>query len=112
MLMANLRSSNQARFYKPEKYTKFGAYQMMKCTTMDSFTAMMGEIEESNGRVIISVFENIISDAASQAKGDDDRKELIKESINKVLTLIESTSAKLPESKFCIIMPLLRPAIE
>jgi len=112
--MANLLigSSNLARFYKPEKFNKFGTYQMMKCTTMDSFTAMLGEIEESNGKVIISVFENIISDAAAPAKGEDDRKELIKEAIDKVLSLIESTSTKLPVSKFCIIMPLLRPALE
>jgi hypothetical protein len=50
--MANLLigSSNLARFYKPEIFKDFRQYQMMKCTTMDSFNALMMEIEAGKNR--------------------------------------------------------------
>jgi hypothetical protein len=110
--MANLLigSSNLARFYKPELFKEFRPYQMMKCTTMDSFSALMTELEEGRNNVIISVFENIITDAAKPAKDDDTVNKLIGEAIKTSVSLIGKTAARLPESKFCIVMPLMRPA--
>ena len=110
--MANLLigSSNLARFYKPELFMEFRPYQMMKCTTMDSFSALMTELEEGRNNVIISVFENIITDAAKPAKDDDTVNKLIGEAIKTSVSLIGKTAARLPESKFCIVMPLMRPA--
>jgi hypothetical protein len=67
--MSNLLigSSNLARFYKPEKFKEYRPYQMMKCTTMDSFVALMAELEDGCNKVVISVFENIIADAAKSS---------------------------------------------
>jgi hypothetical protein len=105
-------SSNLARFYKTEVFKDFKPYQMMKCTTMDSFSAQMMEIEEGKNNVVVSVFENIIVDAANSSKSDADREKKIKDSIRGAFSLIQTTSRRLPDSKFCIVMPLRRPAIE
>jgi hypothetical protein len=42
-----------ARFYKFLIYQDFKEYQLMKCTTMDSFSALMAEIEDGANNVII-----------------------------------------------------------
>jgi hypothetical protein len=77
---------------------------------MDSFTAMMWEVEEGKKSVVISVLENIIVDEA-KASGNEDRSKNIKDVIKKAMALIETTSIRLPKSKFCIVMPLIRPAV-
>ena len=105
-------SSNLARFYKTEVFKDFKPYQMMKCTTMDSFSAQMMEIEEGKNNVVVSVFENIIVDAANSSKSDAERDKKIKDSVKGAFSLIQTTSRRLPDSKFCIVMPLRRPAIE
>ena len=105
-------SSNVARFYNHASYKEYNQYQMMKCTTMDSFTALMTEIEDSsNNNVIISVLENIIVDAADKAKTEEERKDQIRSAIRKAIGLIEVTATRLPGSKFCVVSPLKRPAI-
>jgi len=111
--MSNLLigSSNLARFYKPEIFKDFRPYQMMKCTTMESFSALMNELEDGSNSVIISVFENIIIDSTRPAKDEDDKNRLIIESIKFSVDLIGKTASRLPESKFCVVMPLMRPAI-
>jgi hypothetical protein len=110
--MSNLLigSSNFARFYKPDLYKDFRPYQMMKCTQLDSFTAMMGEVEDGKNCVVISVFENIIVDAAMAASAEN-RNKHIEAAIQKVMGLIDDTAGRLPDSKFCIVMPLMRPAV-
>ena len=112
--MSNLLigSSNLARFYKPEKFKEYRPYQMMKCTTMDSFVALMAELEDGCNKVVISVFENIIADAAKASKTDDNQDGLISEAIKITMELIGKTAARLPDSSFCIVMPLMRPALK
>ena len=105
-------SSNVARFYKPEAFKEYNTYQMMKCTTLESFNALMTELEGANNRVIISVFENIIIDSTKPAKKDEERNKLIKESIKSAVALIGKTASRLPDSKFCIVMPLMRPMVK
>ncbi len=106
--MSNLLigSSNLARFYKPDLFTNCRPYQLMKCTTMDSFSALMTELEDGSNSVVISVFENIIVDAAKTTKDETKRSDLIKVSIKNAVDLIGKTAARLPESKFCVVMPL------
>ena len=111
--MSNLLigSSNVARFYKYESFREYNQYQMMKCTTMDSLTALVAEIEEGNNKVIISVMENIIVDMASGAKTETSRLSLIKTAVKDAIGLIETTATRLPGSKFCLVSPLRRPAV-
>jgi hypothetical protein len=86
-------------------FQDFKEYQMMKCTNMDSFSALMSEIEEGANNVIVSVIENLIVDSAKSAKNDGERVDLINKAIKKVFEVIEKTSARLPDSKFCFVMP-------
>jgi hypothetical protein len=79
---------------------------MPECTRMDSFTAMMWEVEEGKKSTVISVLENIIVDEA-KAYGEEDSSKHIK----KAMALIETTSIRLQKSKFCIVMTLMRPAV-
>jgi hypothetical protein len=111
--MSNLLigSSNIARFYKYDSFRDYNQYQMMKCTTMDSLTALIAEIKDGNNHVIISVLENIIVDMAAGAKTEVARTTLIKTAIKEAITLIESTATRLPGSKFCLVSPLKRPAV-
>jgi len=111
--MANLLigSSNVARFYKYLLYQDFKEYQLLKCTTMDSFSALMAEIEDGANNVIVSVIENIVVDAAEPTKTEDERTTSIRDAVRRVIEVIEKTSTRLPESKFCIVMPLKRPAV-
>jgi hypothetical protein len=111
--MANLLigSSNVARFYKYDSFREFNQYQLLKCTTMDSFTALMTEIKEGNNNVIISVLENIIVDSADGAKTEDARLTQIRSAVEKAIGLIETTATRLPKSKFCVVSPLKRPVV-
>jgi hypothetical protein len=61
-------SSNVYRFYKPELFKDNRVYNMIKCTRKESFLATMSEFEEGN--VVVSIFENLIVDAASKESGD------------------------------------------
>jgi hypothetical protein len=79
---------------------------------MDSFSALMTELEDGSNSVVISVFENIIVDAAKTTKDETKRSDLIKVSIKNAVDLIGKTAARLPESKFCVVMPLKRPAVK
>ena len=111
--MSNLLigSSNVAKFYKPDLFKDFKPYQMMRCTTMDSFSALMKEIEDGYNNVVVSVLENIIVDAAGSAKTDETIAKKIVESIKKVTDLVENTAFRLPDSKFILVMPLKRPSV-
>ena len=110
--MANILvgSSNVARFYKVDRFKDFRQYNMAKCTTMESFKATMSEMEE--GTAIISVFENIIVDAAKNLLTDNAAMEkAILESIDEVLNIVKSVAEKTPNTKIAVVTPLERPAI-
>jgi hypothetical protein len=110
--MANILvgSSNVARFYKVDKFKDFRQYNFSRCTTMDTFKATMTELEE--GVAIISVFENIIVDAAKGLKNEgDELNNAIFKSIDAVLDLISATADRMPETKLAVVTPLRRPAV-
>jgi hypothetical protein len=110
--MANILvgSSNVARFYKVDKFKDFRQYNFSRCTTMDTFKATMTELEE--GVAIISVFENIIVDAAKGLKNEGDEiNNAIFKSIDAVLDLISATADRMPETKLAVVTPLRRPAV-
>jgi hypothetical protein len=82
-----------AAFYKPEIFKDFRQYQMMKCTTMYSFSALMMEIKEGKNNVVVSVLENIIVDSANSSKTEETMNKKIKDSIKMAFSLIQTTSA-------------------
>jgi uncharacterized membrane protein YgcG len=111
--MANILigSSNVARFYKIDKFKDFRQYNMAKCTTIESFRATISELEE--GVAIISIFENLIVDAAKNLDKDDSALEkAILLSINEVMALVKTTAERMPGTKIGIVTPLARPSIK
>ena len=102
-------SSNIYRFYKPEAFKDKRMYKMVKCTKIESFMATMLEFDEGN--VVISIFENLIVDAAGKETGDK-RTEAWAGVVTKVLEVIKTEATRRPNSKWSVVMPLMRPAIE
>jgi hypothetical protein len=102
-------SSNVYKFYKPEIFKERRAYNMIKCTRLESFLATMSEFDEGN--VVVSIFENLIVDAASKVP-----KEKAEESWKKVLTevldVINAEATRKPSSKWAVVMPMMRLGVE
>ena len=111
--MANILigSSNVARFYKLDKFKDFRQYNVAKCTTVESFRATISELEE--GFAIISVFENIVVDAAkNKDKENATLENSIRQSIDEIMGLVKSTAERMPGTKIAIVTPLSRPSIK
>jgi hypothetical protein len=102
-------SSNIYRFYKPEAFKDKRMYNMVKCTKIESFMATMLEFDEGN--VVVSIFENLIVDAAGKETGDK-RTDAWAGVVTKVLEVIKTEATRRPNSKWSVVMPLMRPAIE
>jgi hypothetical protein len=68
--MSNLLigSSNIARFYKADSFTKFRPYTLSRCTEYNSFKAIMDESTDKN--FVISVVENFVCNRVKSEKDD------------------------------------------
>ena len=110
--MANLLigSSNLNRHYRPADFQNVRKYEMVKCTQMEGFKVYMNTIDSTKKAVLVSVFENFVVDAV----GADviQPEQLIDECAKDFLTTIVNTAARLPGTKFGIVMPLQRPAVK
>jgi hypothetical protein len=110
--MANMLigSSNVARFYKVDKFKDYRQYNVAKCTTIESFRATISELEE--GVAIISIFENLVVDAAKNLDKDNTALDKsIRQSIDEVMGLVKLTAERMPGTKIGIVTPLGRPSI-
>ena len=103
-------SSNVYRNYKATDFQNFRQYKMVKCTQMSGFNAYMQNLVTDNESVIISVFENFVADAV----GADviEPEETIDRCTKDFLSTIVAAAVKLPKTKFGIVMPLGRPALQ
>jgi hypothetical protein len=110
--MANLLigSSNVSRFYRAKDHSRYREYKVVKCTQASGFKAYMESMEKDKTSVLISVIENFLIDAV----GADVEKpeEAINECIDDFLKIVKETAIKLPNTKFAIVMPMRRPAIQ
>jgi len=109
--MANILigSSNVNRHYRSSDYPGFRKYEMVKCTQATGFKAYMDSIDNSKKAVLISVVENFVIDAV----GADviSPEALIDECIKEYLSTILKAAVRLPDTKFGIVAPLMRPAV-
>jgi hypothetical protein len=76
---------------------------------MTGYTAYMGGLVADNKNVIISVIENFVVDAV----GTDIKKpeEAIDSCIKEFLGTTLNAAVRFPNTKFGIVMPLMRPAL-
>jgi hypothetical protein len=108
--MANLLigSSNVSRFYTTKQFKAYREYKMIKCTDIDSFKAHMIDIKVNIKCVVISVLENFVEDWVKDRT--EEPEEPIVECINDFVETIANTIARLPGTKFGIVLPMGRPA--
>jgi hypothetical protein len=101
-------SSNIARFYKAESFTKFRPYTLSRCTEYNSFQAIMDESTDKS--FVISVVENFL---CNRVKSDeDDIAQIVEEVSSDFLETVRKTAIRLPDSRFAVVMPLQRPALD
>jgi len=102
-------SSNVYRFYKPELFKDNRVYNMIKCTRKESFLATMSEFEEGN--VVVSIFENLIVDAASKESGDQ-KEAAWSKLLTEVIGAIKAEATRKPSSRWAVVMPIARPSVK
>jgi hypothetical protein len=97
-------SSNVYRLYKPGKNTR--NYKMVNCTRMETFEAHISNLVPDNKYVLISVIENFVSDEVTNEAEPDAE---ITHCIRTFLKTLGEVVARLPGTRFCIVMPTHRP---
>jgi hypothetical protein len=103
-------SSNVQRTYHPEKFNGYPPFNMIKCTKMVVFKALMDDINDEK-EIIIYVMENFLCDAVRgvQTPTAEQIDKSIESVINEFMGVIGKTATKLPETRFALVQPILRP---
>jgi hypothetical protein len=109
--MANILigSSNVSRFYHTKDHSSFREYKVVKCTHASGFKAYMSTMGIDKKAVLISVIENFVVDSVGAATANPDKA--IIECVTDFLKVVTETAARLPGTKFAIVMPMRRPAL-
>ena len=96
--------------YKPEKFKEYPPYNMIKCTKIEVFRAVMEEIKEEK-EVIIAVIENFICDSvrAIPAQTSDLIDGAIDAAITDYIGTVRRTAQSLPLTRLALAQPILRP---
>jgi len=102
-------SSNVYRLYNSKDYGQAREYRMIKCTQAESFEAHMLNMAASSKFVVVSVIENFLVDSVTNEEEPDAE---IVHCVRSFLKIVEESSSRLPGTRFAIVMPLQRPAVE
>ena len=102
-------SSNIYRFYEPSKYQNYNPYIMVNCTKMEVFKVKMGELGPEDKEIVISVIENFVCDAVDGVRDETVATGLYTRSVKDFMDTVRETSKRLPESRFALTQPILRP---
>ena len=103
-------SSNVYRPWDELKDEEKAEYKLQRCTKMASFKAMMTMIEDGS-KVIISVIENFVCDAALESTVAEEMEQAVTESLRDFVEVIRETATRLPGAKFVVVEPTQRPGI-
>jgi hypothetical protein len=82
---------------------------MVNCTAIEVFKVKMDELEKVDKEIVISVVENFICDAVKGITDDAATNGLCQKSIKDFLKIVHETANRLPDSKFALAHPILRP---
>ena len=102
-------SSNIARFYKAQSLSQFDPYIMKKCTKFEIFQVQMGHLGPEDKEIIISVIENFLCDAVVGISDRSLAAGIWEKIIKQFMCLVHDKAVNLPETKFALIPPILRP---
>jgi hypothetical protein len=107
-------SSNVQRFYSPETYKNHKPFGMLKTCNLEVFKTRMNALQDEKG-VVIQVIENLLEDAVKGNVREDGTiledvlSNTIKATIKVVMKSVKVAASRMPETKFALIMPILRP---
>jgi len=112
-------SSNVCRNYTAKDFTSYKEYKVLKSVDINSFRAFMGGTGKKN-KVIVSVIENIVTNAGNKLESHDYEEEendakinnCIKATIDEYISIIDEAAEKNPDSRYAIVRPLMRPACD
>jgi hypothetical protein len=105
-------SSNVYRFYRPELYKDYKAYNVVRCTDIITFKAVMENMAEGECGVVVSVLENFLE---RSIVGETEKEAVLSglgETMLEFMRIIKTTASRLPKSKFIIAEPIKRPKNE
>ena len=102
-------SSNIARFYKAQSLSQFDPYIMKKCTKFEIFQVQMGHLGPEDKEIIISVIENFLCDAVVGISDRSLAAGIWEKIIKQFMCLVHDKAVNLPETKFALVPPILRP---
>jgi hypothetical protein len=105
-------SSNVYRFYKTDLYKEFNAYNMVRCTDVVTFKAIVENLEENESEVIVSVLENFLERSVGEDTSEENLFTSLGLAIQNFMKIIGSAAKRLPNSKFAIAEPIQRPKRE
>ena len=105
-------SSNVYRFYRPDLYKDFNTYNVVRCTDIVTFKAVMDNLRESEFGVVVSVIENFLE---RSIVGETETEAVLLgmgDTMDQFMKIIKSTATRLGKSKFAIAEPIKRPKNE
>ncbi len=105
-------SSNVYRFYRSESFPTFKNYSMVRCTDIESFRAIMGNLEEDDKEVIVAVVENFLATGARDETTDEGRTEAMGKTIHDYCQIIKNAAMTNKETKISVALPVKRPKFE
>jgi len=104
-------SSNVYKNYRVSLFANYKEYSMVRCTTIESFEAHMGNLEASETHVVVSVLENLLDKAVTTTNKKKMADE-ISGVINEYFGIINKAATENPGTKFVLIDPILRPKLD
>jgi hypothetical protein len=110
MLRKLIGSSNVKRTYKTLNFSEYPKFEMVKCTNEEVFMVALCEIRSGKGNVIVSVLENILCESVSKIDNLEAINTALENLILEYLELVKTAANKMPDIKFTLAQPTLRPA--
>ena len=104
-------SSNVYRHYKVENFPGVKSYNVVRCTDIKSFEALLENIDVIDTEIVISVLENFIDKAVVPASKTP-TEESIKLVTEHFVGLIEKAATQHSSIKFVIVKPIMRPKLK
>ena len=102
-------SSNIYRFYEAAKFRQINPYVMVNCTRAELFKVKMAELGPEDKEVVISVIENFVCDAVKGVVDEMVAKGMYENVLKEFMGTVKEAAVRLPESRFALAQPILRP---
>jgi hypothetical protein len=105
-------SSNVYRFYRPELYKDYKTYNVVRCTDIVTFKAVMENMVDGECGVAVSVLENFVERSIIGETETEAVLTGLGETLAEFMGVIKVVASCLPKSKFIIAEPIKRPKNE